>query len=477
MPYDKNSELPDNVRVLPAHAQDIYREAFNNAYEQHKDEPDREPRSHAIAWSAVERKYHKNDQGEWVEKAARKRGTRDFTGVEIARTGTFEAQTGKVTFTTKDFDNAHEAYEALKEAHHPVIKLGHDEHQKLLQEDGYPNAGFLENIRREGDRLLADLTNVPAAIADLIQAGRYRARSLEAMRNFEVDGKVWPFVITGLALLGADLPAVDSLEDVAAVYASQGLDWPEGNVVVVITASQGVQEDVDSLINELQELLKRTETLIYRRGGAPKFRALVKTAVDELKTITRKTKAKKEVVKDMELTKLIELLELNEDADDEAVMAKLTEMKEKAAKGNGSDPDAVARLQSELAEAQKRIVALEGESATEKARREVDEAIKARKFTPASRDTLIKLATGNPVEFGEMVKATPDNAVLASIGEKGSDGDGNNDIGELEPTQSELNIAARMNTSREELIEQKARDAGKPVPESIAKVLAERRSK
>jgi len=40
MPYDKRSDLPDSVRDnLPAHAQDIYKEAFNSAWEQYvKDE-------------------------------------------------------------------------------------------------------------------------------------------------------------------------------------------------------------------------------------------------------------------------------------------------------------------------------------------------------------------------------------------------------------------------------------------------------
>lgn len=33
MPYKSKSELPDNVQnVLPAHAQDIYKEAFNSAW-------------------------------------------------------------------------------------------------------------------------------------------------------------------------------------------------------------------------------------------------------------------------------------------------------------------------------------------------------------------------------------------------------------------------------------------------------------
>ncbi|CCK02888.1 Cation transport regulator chaB [Cronobacter sakazakii 701] len=42
MPYSSRTDLPDNVRnVLPAHAQDIYKEAFNSAWDQYKDEDDR----------------------------------------------------------------------------------------------------------------------------------------------------------------------------------------------------------------------------------------------------------------------------------------------------------------------------------------------------------------------------------------------------------------------------------------------------
>ena len=174
----------------------------------------------------------------------------------------------------------------------------------------------------------------------------------------------------------------------------------------------------------------------------------------------------------MELTKLIEVLGLAKDATEEAVVASLTELKAKAAGDGSKDKGIVAQLQTDLAAAQKRIVALEGESATEKARREVDEAIKARKFVPASRETLIKMATGNPTEFGELIKATPENAVLLSTGEKGRDGDGETPI---ELSEVEKKMALQLGLSAEEFIEQKALDAGKPVPAEVAKVLAEKR--
>ena len=42
MPYKKKSELPDGVKDnLPSHAQDIYKEAYNSAWDEYKDPSDR----------------------------------------------------------------------------------------------------------------------------------------------------------------------------------------------------------------------------------------------------------------------------------------------------------------------------------------------------------------------------------------------------------------------------------------------------
>ena len=64
MPYRVVQELPDSVRHhLPAHAQEIYLAAFNNAWRAH---PGDEATVHRIAWAAVKRRYHK-DAEDWVE--------------------------------------------------------------------------------------------------------------------------------------------------------------------------------------------------------------------------------------------------------------------------------------------------------------------------------------------------------------------------------------------------------------------------
>ena len=73
MPYKYLKDLPESVRDnLPKHAQEIYMEAFNNAWDQY-DQPEerrgdatREETAHRVAWSTVKRKYEKEEKsGKW----------------------------------------------------------------------------------------------------------------------------------------------------------------------------------------------------------------------------------------------------------------------------------------------------------------------------------------------------------------------------------------------------------------------------
>lgn len=74
MPYKNLSDLPENVQDnLPKHAQEIYKEAYNSAWEEYKDPKDRkddasrEETAHKVAWSAVKNKY-KKENDKWVKK-------------------------------------------------------------------------------------------------------------------------------------------------------------------------------------------------------------------------------------------------------------------------------------------------------------------------------------------------------------------------------------------------------------------------
>jgi cation transport regulator len=72
MPYQSISELPKPVRDhVPKHGQEIYKEAFNNAWSEYADSKDRrgdesrEEAAHKVAWSAVKKSYSKGEDGDW----------------------------------------------------------------------------------------------------------------------------------------------------------------------------------------------------------------------------------------------------------------------------------------------------------------------------------------------------------------------------------------------------------------------------
>lgn len=68
MPYKTKADLPDSVKDnIPAHAQDIYKEAYNSAWDEYKHD---EERAHRVAWGAVKKSYHKNKDGKWVKGAS-----------------------------------------------------------------------------------------------------------------------------------------------------------------------------------------------------------------------------------------------------------------------------------------------------------------------------------------------------------------------------------------------------------------------
>lgn len=65
MPYETKADLPKNIAEnLPSHAQDIFKDAFNNALTQYGTEE----QAFKVAWAAVKKKYEKNSDGKWVEK-------------------------------------------------------------------------------------------------------------------------------------------------------------------------------------------------------------------------------------------------------------------------------------------------------------------------------------------------------------------------------------------------------------------------
>ena len=75
MPYSTINDLPENVKShLPRHALEIYRSAFNHAWDEYRLSKKRntsdsqEVIAHKVAWTAVKRIYHKDPTTQkWVK--------------------------------------------------------------------------------------------------------------------------------------------------------------------------------------------------------------------------------------------------------------------------------------------------------------------------------------------------------------------------------------------------------------------------
>lgn len=148
--------------------------------------------------------------------------TVNIPGVELVKTGTWQASTGTVTITETDLASM------VAESRDPAVdgvpvKLGHVDPRF----DGEPALGWVRNLRLSGDgsTLIGDLMEVPASLADIIGSA-YPRRSVEIDWGLpNPDGGKRGAVLTGLALLGVTPPAVKGLGDVYRTAASATLTY------------------------------------------------------------------------------------------------------------------------------------------------------------------------------------------------------------------------------------------------------------
>ncbi len=126
-------------------------------------------------------------------------------------------------YSDQDLEDMVKNFDALKETIKPPVKLGHNQEQmKDILKDGHPALGWVKSLRKVGQKLVATLTQVPELVHRAIKAGMYKRVSSEIYWNYKQGGKIHRRVFAGLALLGADIPAVTNLKDLEA-YLTQSL--------------------------------------------------------------------------------------------------------------------------------------------------------------------------------------------------------------------------------------------------------------
>ncbi len=128
-------------------------------------------------------------------------------GVEIFATGTHNGD----KYTEVDIDAMIDAFAALD--YIPPLKFGH-----AKDTPGMPALGWVKNLRRVGEKMLADFTDMPQQVYQAIKDKRYDRVSSEIYWNLTRGEKLYSRALKAVALLGADIPAVAGLKPLHQMF-------------------------------------------------------------------------------------------------------------------------------------------------------------------------------------------------------------------------------------------------------------------
>jgi hypothetical protein len=124
-----------------------------------------------------------------------------------------------ITFGESDLDSIVEAFNAAGQSGRVPLKFGHNDQQALT--DGQPALGWVSKIWREAGNLYGNFSDVPAAVYNAVRKGLYKFTSIELLKDAQYAGRTFPWMLDAVALLGADIPAVNGLEDLQRLAASR----------------------------------------------------------------------------------------------------------------------------------------------------------------------------------------------------------------------------------------------------------------
>jgi len=161
-------------------------------------------------------------------------------------------------YTTEDLDAMVSAFTALGDEVKPPVKLGHRPSIKAEpREDGQPALGWVSSLKREGEKLIAHLTELPEVVYQAIKKKRYKRVSSEIFWNYTSGAEKFKRVLGGVALLGADMPAVRNLKDLEALFGQA----PEGSgsfdLCKVYTAEVNESGEIENRSKDMSDEIKK----------------------------------------------------------------------------------------------------------------------------------------------------------------------------------------------------------------------------
>ena len=149
--------------------------------------------------------------------------------IEIFRSGSHTASSGAAAnFSEQDLQRSIDAYDpALHEA--PIV-VGHPK-------DNHPAYGWVSGLSLSAGSMMAEVTQIDASFAEMVQAGRFKKRSASF---YTPDAPTNPvpgtYYLRHVGFLGAQPPAVKGLRDVQFAEDDGVVEFAEDVIAISIVA-------------------------------------------------------------------------------------------------------------------------------------------------------------------------------------------------------------------------------------------------
>jgi hypothetical protein len=212
--------------------------------------------------------------------------TKQIKNVEILKAGRYKG----TDYTEKDLDLFVENFN--NKIAEPTLTLDHDEKltDSVSKEFKVAALGYVESLKRVGDKLYADFKQVPKLIAELIEAGPLKQRSVEFFKAFKTSsGTTLKNVLTGVTFFGSGLPAVAGMSDLMELFKenSNGVnntvnDRSDESVHVKILFQEPQMEKIEISKDEYEKLLAIKKEYDAMKKSEPEGKAKFKDIESEL---------------------------------------------------------------------------------------------------------------------------------------------------------------------------------------------------
>lgn len=169
-------------------------------------------------------------------------------------------------FTVNDLKKMAASFKQLSEYLQVPLKLGHNDEQAVT--DGQPALGWVTDMyvdeNKQPAKLIAQFEDIPDLVYNAFQKKLYRNVSIELAYDVEHKGTFYDYVVTAVALLGSDLPAVNVLNDLAS-YMSRSRNHDRSGYAagrhVSFSVIKGTKEEsnMPKTVEELEALLAKSK--------------------------------------------------------------------------------------------------------------------------------------------------------------------------------------------------------------------------